>query len=161
LFANNCIGLPITDATAFVDYFWSLVDRNAPLDLATTIWPAIAFFPLFLAAKVLVKVATGLLVPEDVLINPLWTDTGLFFLSQPVADLFGAPIFLEKLINTRPGFARDTASRLFLPAIYRKAVSLLGSIASQSRISRHFPTDSGLMSAKDFSYLRLRLSCCF
>jgi hypothetical protein len=95
LFANDRVGLPVTDTAAFVDCFWAFINRNAPFDLTTTIWGAVTLFTLFLTAQVLIEITAISLVMKNVLINSLWTDVEAFFLSQSVIDLFWASILAE------------------------------------------------------------------
>src|SRR5271155_2829613 len=96
--ANNCVGLPVSDAAFCGDNGRSLIDvdavRNQPA-------PRILAFPLvvFFAAvtQVRMQCAPVFLVFPDMLIDALVTDKGDAILRQTAADLIGTPTALASV----------------------------------------------------------------
>src|SRR5208282_4322758 len=157
--ANNCVGLPVSDAALFGDNGRSLIDvdavRNQPA-------PRILAFPLvvFFAAVTQVKMqcATVFLVFPDMLIDALVTDKGDAILRQTAADLIGTPLlsrqfFLDQLHQVRRHFAWHV--RGLLASLRGLLVRLLEAIAARPgvtnklavdrrRIDANLPRDVGL-----------------
>jgi hypothetical protein len=134
LFANDRVGFPITDTTGFVDYLWPFVDRNAPLELTTTIWRAVTFFTLFLTEQVSVENTVSSIVTQNVLRTPLGADVETFFLLQPTDALLWVPIFADQLHDTSPGPTRNAMSHFSLATVDRETVSLLGTVALRPQL---------------------------
>src|SRR5271169_2953027 len=157
--ANNCVGLPVSDAAFCGDNGRSLIDvdavRNQPA-------PRILAFPLvvFFAAVTQVKMecATVFLVFPDMLIDALVTDEGDAILRQTAADLIGTPLlsrqfFLDQLHQVPRHFA--WLVRGLLASLRGLLVRLLEAItarpgvtnklaADRRRIHANFSRDVGL-----------------
>src|SRR5271154_5386978 len=143
--ANNCVGLPVSDAAFCGDNGRSLIDvdavRNQPA-------PRILAFPLvvFFAAVTQVKMqcATVFLVFPDMLIDALVTDKADAILRQTAADLIGTPLlsrqfFLDQLHQVRRHFA--WLVRGLLPSLRGLLVRLLEAIAARPGVANKLAAD--------------------
>src|SRR5271156_3030915 len=143
--ANNCVGLPVSDAAFCGDNGRSLIDvdavRNQPA-------PRILAFPLvvFFAAVTQVKMqcAPVFLVFPDMLIDALVTDKGDAILRQTAADLIGTPLlsrqfFLDQLHQVRRHFA--WLVRGLLASLRGLLVRLLEAIAARPGVTNKLAAD--------------------
>jgi hypothetical protein len=143
--ADNCVGLPVSDAAFGGDNGRSLIDvdavRNQPA-------PRIRAFPLvvFFAAVTQVKMhcATIFLVFPDMLIDSLVTDTGDAILRQTAADLIRTPLLLRQFLLNQLHQVRRHFARLvrgLLASLRGLLLRLLETIAARPGVTNKLAAD--------------------
>ncbi|TAA75934.1 MAG: hypothetical protein CDV28_10256 [Candidatus Electronema aureum] len=83
-----------------------------------------------------------LLIMGNMLIDSFMTDLKIFGCGELAADLFRTPILAEKIIDNMPYFFGKSRFGLFLAALTRQLLCLLGPIAAFTAITLQFSIDS-------------------
>lgn len=104
------------------------------------------------------EISTGVLIHENVLVDPFMTYSKIKALLQPARYLLRAPVLTDQGFDQDPGGGFDATPDL-LPSVQSKLASLLGSIASQLTIPWQFPVDGGFMNHETVRNLRLVVFC--
>ena len=132
--ADHGVGLPVSDAGAFLDDLRPLVDRDPPPDLAPAVIAPVAFPALFLAAQVGMEITATALVRIDILVDPFVTDMQSLLHRQPAADLLRTPLLAQQTLNPLPGAGGNPRLGLGLAAGESQTLRLLGTVAAKTAV---------------------------
>ncbi len=105
------------------------------------------------------QISSGLLIHENVLIDPFVADLKTVVLFQPTRCLFRAPVLAEQCFDQGPGGDFD-AILGFLASVQTKLMCLFGSISFHSTITSQFSADRGFVNIDLTRNFRL-VVCCF
>ena len=120
---------------------------------------AIAFLALLSAAQMLIQLPPGLFVLKDMLVNPFMAHRITHLIFHPSADLFRAPLFLNKSLYKGPDAGINPSPGLVSFAGLGQVMGLFVTISTQALVSSKFPADGRLMNANHFGNLCLIMAC--
>ena len=100
--ADHGVGLPVSDAGAFLNDPRPLVDRNPAPELAPAVITPVAFPAPLLATQVGMEITATVLVRIDILVDPFVTDMQSLLHQQPAADLLRTPLLAQQTLNPFP-----------------------------------------------------------
>ncbi len=115
-FADDGVHFPIANLATFFNDCWALFNSHSIGYFATPLIAAIAFASLLLAAQVPIRIASCLLVCQNVLVDPFVTDPDRMMPRQRPRYLFRAPIPTELRLNHVPRLFRDALVGVILTA---------------------------------------------
>lgn len=111
-------------------------DTQPDLQLPTTLHTSTAFAPLPLTTQASVQRAARLLVPAQVLVDPLVADGPLAFIHQSLPDLFRAPFPLDQGVHPPPVAYSDARIITLSSARLTGGLYLFRSLAPTAPITR-------------------------
>jgi hypothetical protein len=104
------------------------------------------------------EISSGVLIRENVLVDPFMTDLKTIVLLEPPRYLLRAPVLLDQYFGQDPCGCIDAIFG-FLASGQCKLMGLLRSISFQSAIPSKLFTDRGVMNADQVGNLRLVAFC--
>ena len=150
-FANDSVEFPVSETRALRDNLWSGIDTYSRRKLTAPLFGTVSFLALFLAAQVLVQVASRFLVRQNVLIYPFMTDGGSTSSSQPVGDRLGTPVDSDLSFDMKPSLRLDQRSWFLSIPLPDQQVSLPGTITTLTTVASQLAADSRFMYSEQVS----------